>query len=355
MDLKWCNPEAEFDHLVLAIDIGGTNTNLGLVAFKNGKFTLVMKADYASGKISGLEDPIAETLRIASEKRPDLKPERCCISAAGPVSDNRCVMTNLDWKVDGNELTTKLGIPVLVVNDFIAISYGIPTLDVNDPTQIYKMAHLDGSTPNPQPTTKAVIGPGTGMGISFLAFNGNRYVPASSEGGHITFAPFDKDSQEFRDYMEKRIGQVPGVEPLCSGQGLAHLYEWWRDTRGVPDNEAFKKIEETVWNDRPKYISRASDTDPVAAEMMRLFVKMLARYASDVCTLLLPFGGFYLAGGTVQKDLRWLVNDNLFMRYFEKNYNPNILPLLKKVPVYVIKDYDISLYGAANANLNLQK
>ncbi len=354
MELKWCNPDAEFERLVLAIDVGGTNTNIGLVACKEGKFTLVMKADYASGKISGLEEPIAETLRLALEKRPDLRPSHACISAAGPVAENRCTMTNLAWKIDGDDLTAKLGFPVMVVNDFVAISYGIPTLDVNDESQIYKMPHLDGSTPEAQPATKVVIGPGTGMGVSFLAYDGKKHIPASSEGGHITFAPFDSDSQDFRDYMQKRLGQVPGVEPLCAGQGLAHLYEWWRDTRGVPENDAFRKIEATEWSDRPKYISRASDTDPVAAEMMRLWVKMLARYASDICAMFLPFGGFYLAGGAMQKDLRWLVNDSLFMKFFERNYNPNILPLLKKVPVYVIKDYSISLYGAANASVNLQ-
>ncbi len=354
MELKWCNPDAEFERLVLAIDVGGTNTNIGLVACKEGKFTLVMKADYASGKISGLEEPIAETLRLALEKRLDLRPSHACISAAGPVAENRCTMTNLAWKIDGDDLTAKLGFPVMVVNDFVAISYGIPTLDVNDESQIYKMPHLDGSTPEAQPATKVVIGPGTGMGVSFLAYDGKKHIPASSEGGHITFAPFDLDSQNFRDYMQKRLGQVPGVEPLCAGQGLAHLYEWWRDTRGVPENDAFRKIEATEWSDRPKYISRASDTDPVAAEMMRLWVKMLARYASDICAMFLPFGGFYLAGGAMQKDLRWLVNDSLFMKFFERNYNPNILPLLKKVPVYVIKDYSISLYGAANASVNLQ-
>jgi glucokinase len=82
---------------------------------------------------------------------------------------------------------------------------------------------------------------------------------------------------------------------------------------------------------------------------------MLGRYASDICTLFLPLGGFYLAGGTVQKDLRWLERDNLFMQYFEQNYNPNIRPILKNIPVYIIKDYSISLYGAANASINLQK
>ena len=355
MEIKWLNPDAKFDRLVLAGDIGGTNTNLGLVGYKDGKFTLILETVCPSQCIEGLDTPIRETLKAAIENRADLKPSHICISAAGPVANNKCVMTNLPWCVDGDAITNATGIPTLVINDFMAISYGIPTLDVDDPNQILKFKHTDGSEPKPQKATKAVIGPGTGMGVGFLAFAGEKYIPACSEGGHSTFAPFDKDSQDFRDYMEKRIGTVPGVEPLVSGMGLAHLYEWWRDTKGVPQNEAFKKIEETDWHDRPKYISRASDTDPVAAEMMRMFVKMLARFASDACTLFLPLGGFYLAGGTVQKDLRWLERDNLFMTWFEKNYNPNIRPLLNKIPVYLIKDYSISLYGAANASLNLQK
>ena len=86
-----------------------------------------------------------------------------------------------------------------------------------------------------------------------------------------------------------------------------------------------------------------------------LLLLLSARFASDASTLFLPLGGLYLAGGTVQKDLRWLERDSLFMKYFEKNYNPNIRPLLNKIPVYIIKDYSISLYGAANASLNLQK
>ncbi len=355
MNIKWLNPDVAFDRLVLAGDIGGTNTNLGLVGCKNGKFTLILETVFASSEIDGLIEPIRETLKVASEMRVDLRPTYCCISAAGPVSLNSCVMTNLSWKIDGNAIESAIGIPTLIVNDFVAISYGIPTLDINDESQIYKLRHTDGSVPLPKATTKAVIGPGTGMGVSFLAFDGERYIPASSEGGHSTFAPFDEDSKAFCAYMKNKLGTQPGVEPLVSGQGLRNMYEWWKAEKGIPDNEAFKKIEETNPDDRPKYISRASDTDPVAAEMMRLFVKMLGRFASDVCTLLLPFGGFYLAGGTVQKDLRWLERDNLFMQYFEQNYNPNIRPLLQKIPVYIIKDYSISLYGAANASLNLQK
>lgn len=352
MEIKWRNPDAKFDRLVLAGDIGGTNTNLGLVAILNGQFSIVLEVIYASQTIAGLADPIRETLRIARERRSDLLVGHGCICAAGPVSGNRCVMTNLPWSIDGNELSRELGLEIRVINDFLGISYGIPTLNVNDPAQIHTLRHTDGSAPAPALATKAVIGPGTGLGVGFLAFDGVRYIPASSEGGHMSFAPFDADSQSFRDYLQKKMNAVPGVEPLVSGMGIKNMYEWWRDTKGLPKGPAWDEIAASP-EDRPRLISRLSDSDPVAADMMRLFVRMLARFASDVSALLLPLGGFYLAGGVAQKELRWLERDDLFMKTFEMNYNPNIQPLLGKVPVYVIKDYSISLYGAANACLQL--
>ena len=130
MEIKWLNPDAKFDRLVLAGDIGGTNTNLGLVGYKDGKFTLILETVCPSQCIEGLDTPIRETLKAAIENRADLKPSHICISAAGPVANNKCVMTNLPWCVDGDAITNATGIPTLVINDFMAISYGIPTLDV---------------------------------------------------------------------------------------------------------------------------------------------------------------------------------------------------------------------------------
>lgn len=355
MEMKWLNPDEQFDELVLAGDIGGTNTNLGLVGIKAGKFSLILECVFPSANLHGLHEPILETLKVAKAKRSDLSPTHCCISAAGPVANNFCKMTNLAWEIDGDALTKSVGIPVLVINDFLAISYGIPTLDVNDPKQIHQIQHTDGSLPPAQPSTKAVIGPGTGMGVSFLAFDGKRHIPASSEGGHIGFAPFDEVSKAFQAYMAKKMGNpVPGVEPFVSGTGIRNLYAFWRDTKGLPDSAGWNEIETTPDADRPKMISRLSDKDPIAAEMMRTFVRMLGRFASDISAVTLPLGGFYLAGGVAQKELRWLEGDCLFAQYFEQSYNANLVPLLKRIPIYLIKDYSISLYGAANASLQLR-
>ena len=347
--IKWLNKDAAFDRLVLAGDIGGTNTNLALVGEKSGKLTIVVEAVFPSREITGLTEPIKELLQVTKNERADLIAKQGCVCAAGPVANNCCKLTNLSWNIDGDKLSKELGLEIRVINDFLGISYGIPTLDVNNPEQIFAFKHTDGSVPEPRSATKAVIGPGTGLGAGFLTWNGTNYIPNSSEGGHLTFAPFDEDSQSFRDYMRKRLNANPDVEVLVSGTGIQNLYEWWRDTKGVPKNEAWAEIENAKPTDRPRLLSKLSDSDPVAAPMLRLFVKMLARYASDISTLLLPFGGLYLAGGVAQKELRWLVGDNLFMEYYEMAYNKNIKPLLMQIPVYLIKDYSISLYGAANA------
>jgi glucokinase len=348
MKLKWHNKDAAFERLVLAGDIGGTNTNLALVGIRDGKFTIIVEGVFPSGEISGLTEPIKELLCAAKSERGDLTTDCGCVCAAGPVAENCCKLTNLGWDIDGNQLSKELGIKIQVINDFLGISYGIPTLDVNNPEQIFTFSHTDGSKPAPRKATKAVIGPGTGLGAGFLTLAGSNYIPNSSEGGHLTFAPFDKDSQSFRDYMENKLKSAPDVEVLVSGTGIQNLYEWHRDTKGLPKSDSWAEIEKAAPTDRPRLISKLSDSDPAAADMLRLFVKMLARYASDISTLLLPFGGLYLAGGVAQKELRWLTRDNLFMKHYEMAHNKNIRPLLMQMPVFLIKDYSISLYGAAN-------
>lgn len=354
MQVKWLNAQASFDQLILVADIGGTNSNLGLVGYQAGKFTLILETVFASNAIDGLIEPLQLTLAAAQKERADLTPSHCCISAAGPVANNACIMTNLPWSIDGDQISAAINLPTLVINDFLAISYGIPTLDVNDPQQIHQLAHAEGSRPLAQLATKAVVGPGTGLGCAYLVPHQGKYIPASSEGGHISFAPFDADSQSFRDYMREVIGATPGVEPLVSGTGIANMFAWWQATRGLPAGDAWAQIAAADPSDRPRLISMLSKTDATAAQMMELFVKLLASFASDVAAFTLPLGGLYLAGGVAQKELHWLEKDHLFTRTFVENYNPNLVRVLKQVPIYLIKDYSISLYGAANASINLQ-
>ena len=116
MEIKWLNPDAKFDRLVLAGDIGGTNTNLGLVGYKDGKFTLILETVCPSKDIDGLDAPIRETLKLAAESRADLKPSYVCISAAGP--DDNC---NANAGVAGRKTILNFSSRVFLIDARVAI------------------------------------------------------------------------------------------------------------------------------------------------------------------------------------------------------------------------------------------
>jgi glucokinase len=352
MEMKWLSSDFNQDQYILAGDIGGTNTNLAVVGVKNGKFTIILECVYKSGEISGLIAPLQEVLKIATEKNSILKPSLCCISAAGPVENNFCKMTNLSWSIDGQEIKKAINIGTLIINDFLAIGYGIPTLNIDDSKQITKLPHPDGSMPAPQNgASKAVVGAGTGLGVGYLVAVGNKYYASPSEGGHSGFASFDDETQKIKEFVHEKLGKTPGTEPFVSGQGINNIYQYLK-AEGLKD-DVFNEIDAASEEDRPALISKYAASNANCKKIMQVFVKMYGKFASNAALLFLALGGLYLAGGIVTKNESLFLEDNLFMKNFTANYKDNIQNLLAKIPVYIVKDYSISLYGAANAAVTL--
>ncbi|MCL6588391.1 MAG: glucokinase [Firmicutes bacterium] len=356
MEQKWLSANFNQDQYILAGDIGGTNTNLAIVGVKQGKFTIILECVYKSAEISGLAEPLKEVLKIAAGKNSALKPDLCCISGAGPVENNVCTLTNLKWNIDGQEINKAIGIKTLVINDFLAIGYGIPTLDVDDPKQITKLPHPDGSFPKPQNgASKAVVGAGTGLGVGYLVAVGNKYYAFPSEGGHSGFASFDEETQKIKDFVAKKLGKTPGTEPFVSGQGINNIYQYFKAQGLIKPEGVFQEIEAASDEERPALISKHAAANKTCKDIMNIFIKMYGRFASNASLLFLALGGLYLAGGIVTKNEALFLEDHLFMRNFAANYKDNIQQLLAKIPVYIVKDYSISLYGAANAAVTLME
>lgn len=353
METKWLSDDFNQEKLIIAGDIGGTNTNLAVVGLKHETYTILLEMIFSSSKINGLIEPIQELIKEASSKSGDMRPKLCCISAAGAVSNNFCQPTNCSWAIDGKEIEKVVGIKTVVINDFLAISYGIPTLDVNNPDQITVLKHTDGSSPEPQPAVKAVVGPGTGLGVSYIAFNKGEYIPCSSEGGHSCFAPYDEESGNLREFIAKKYNNVPGIELFVSGQGICNIHDYYREVKGLKPEGIFATIDAAERSDRPALISKNAGTNATCREIMELFVKMFAAFSSNIACIFMPFGGLYLAGGPVIKNQHILVENDLFMSIFEQNYQAPLRKILKQIPVYIIKDYSISLYGAANGAVNI--
>ncbi len=350
---KWLTENYSFDKIILAGDIGGTSSNIGVVGRSGKDFTIIMECVFNTPDIVEFPECLKAALNEAQKKIPELFPDLCCISGAGPVKANRCQLSNSRCVIDGNDIEKALGIRSLVINDFSAISYGLPLMDVNNPEQITVLRHLDGSVSAQRGHVMAVAGAGTGMGVGFLIAKDGKYTAYPSEGGHISFASFDEETRQFYEFMVSRVGELTEAELFVCGGGIVSLFGFFKEIKKVPLEGVLAEIDKLDDTEKPVAISQHAGDNPVCGDIFRLFVKMYGRFAGDVASLLIPTMGMYLGGGIVTKNEKYFIEDDLFMRYFENCYHPNIQKVLKTIPVYIIKDYSVSLYGAANAGCSL--
>jgi glucokinase len=337
---------ATVDNSILVADVGGTNLNLALLAPDGSRFRLLRKARYRTQEEQSLLGPIQRFL--ADE--PGIQPRRACLSGAGPVLDRRIHLTNAPWDIDGRALERGLGIPVQLVNDFIALSCGVLQLDLEDPAQVTPLPHADGGRPVPDPAGLAlVVGAGTGLGVGFVVPTpaGPRAFP--SEGGHIGLPVFDEDSLALWKHLALGLPGPPGAEMAVSGQGLAHIFRFLLDSRRAPWTPEATAILGLPPADQPAAISARAAEDPACTRTMALFVDLYARVCAELCAVFLPTGGLFLAGGIAAKNTEHLLATGRFMARFDQNYRTHLDRLTRATPVYLVRDYDLSLFGAAHA------
>ncbi len=337
---------ASNDSPVLVADVGGTNLNLALMAPDQGRFRLLRKARFSTQEETSLLGPIQRFLAAD----PLLRPTHACFSAAGPVLDRRIHLTNAPWDIDAGGLERALGIPIHLVNDFIALSCGVTQLNLEDPLQVTPLPHGDGSFPAVNPKGLAlVVGAGTGLGVGFIVPTpeGPRAFP--SEGGHIGLPVFDDDTLALWRHLHEGLGGTPGAEMAVSGMGIGHIFRFLLDSKRVPWTPAAKAILALPLADQPAAISAQADADPACGRAMVMFVELFARVCAELCAVFLPTGGIYLAGGIAAKNAALLLHEGRFMARFERNYRAHLDLLTKATPVYLVHDYDLSLYGAAQA------
>jgi glucokinase len=358
--------------IILAGDIGGTNTNLALVVANGGDFDILIKRRYSTQDERSLIEPLGRFLDEARKELPGAVAELCCISAAGPVVDECIELTNAPWSIDGAAIRTTFGFPVRLINDFTAVSYGVILLDPSDPTQLSRLPHCDGSDPQPDRGTSIVMGAGTGLGVGYVTGSRGRRIAFPSEGGHVGQPCFDSLSRGFHGWMQDRLGYPPGIELGVSGQGIGNFFSYVmssdmdpaligkdysvdRGDFGRDPSSLAKAIFEKPESERPALIAAAAGTDPRCTLVMELFVRSYARYASDLTALFLPTGGLFLAGGITSKNEGFFREKMRFMKSYELNYARHIREVLATTPVMIVRDYSISLIGAANAGVTLQE
>lgn len=336
----------DFSSYVLGIDIGGTNTNIGIAGVKNNKPILQFSLNYKSTNLTSLIPAIKNTISYAKNNF-DINVDFACIGAAGVVSKdkNYVKLTNLNLDISSTELIRDTSLKsVYILNDFQTIGYGLNFLDTKNGKDIINIK--PGKEYNN--SVKAIIGAGTGLGKCILIYdkNYNAYVPYPSEGGHSDFPVYTEQEMNLVNFIKKLRGITDflSYEELLSGRGIEGIYLFLRNEKEFKKSEYTDEIDNS--NNKIHLISKYKLIDETCNEVFRLFAKFFARCAKNFVLDSLAIGGLYIAGGIALKH-RDIFENNDFIYEFVNGYQRK--DLLKSVPINIINNYDVSLYGACYA------
>lgn len=306
-------------------DIGGTNARWAWQASAGADLQDI--SVQPCGASASLEESAKGYLRAHGHQNP----QWAGIGIATAITGDEVRMTNNDWRFSIAEFQQTMGLQrCLVVNDFTSLALSLPALKPSDLLAIGGGAAIADQT-------IALLGPGTGLGVSGLIADGKgQYTALSGEGGHVTLAAADDREAALLSALRKTFAHV-SAERVLSGPGLVNLYNAVCATEGVA----------------PKALSPADVTDAAIARTdaqcvvaVEYFTRFLGSVAGNLALTLGSLGGLYIGGGIVPR-LGAAFDQALFRQQFEAK--GRYQALLQSMPVWLITASTPALVGASRA------
>lgn len=318
---------------ILSGDIGGTNARLALCEVDGNTVRRDIQANYDSRRFDSLADIARDFI---SEHGIEVR--HACFGVPGPVQGRRAQVTNLPWVVDADELERNLAIDsVFLLNDLEANAHGLETLSEADFHEL--RAPASGGTGN-----RGLIAAGTGLGEAGMYWDGHRYRPFASEGGHTDFGPTDDDEVALLGYLRGVVGAHVSWERVVSGPGLVSIYEFLatRDP-GARSKELDDAMAE---GDPAEELSKAAvrGSDSLAERAVGWFLGLYGAEAGNVALKYLATGGVYLGGGIAPKLVELIARSEFVSRFGAKG---RMQALLEQIGLYVVMNDRAALQGAA--------
>lgn len=317
----------------LIADIGGTNARFALCSSAG---EIVSPLTLECEKYRSLEEAAKAYLAWIRYRGPAIK--NAAFALACPVLTDKVSMTNCDWSFSISDLKNCLQLEHLtVVNDFVAQALAVPLLKENQKIKIGQGEAAEGFP-------IAVVGPGTGLGVSILVPQPDgRWTALATEGGHATMpAPYPEEERVI-SALRQEYGHV-SAERVVSGMGLTNLYKTLLALHGYDAQEM-----------EPSEISsRALNGDALCREAVQMMFGLLGTLAGNLALTAGALGGVYIAGGIIPRDgLLDMFKESSFRARFEAK--GRFTSYLSRIPTYVMKaDYPafLGLYGLVQKNIN---
>lgn len=326
------------ERVIVAGDIGGTHTRLGLFLVEGNELRKIREERYPSASFPSLEAALARFL----EGQP--APLAAALGVPGAVHNGRARATNLPWVIEALSISSKFQIPrVTLLNDLAANALGISRLGSADILEL--QAGEPGAVGN-----RCVVSPGTGLGQAGLFWDGSRHQVWACEGGHADFAPLDEEAADLLAWLRRRLRGRVSVERVVSGSGLSNIYAFLRETgRYVETPEV---AAEMTANGIGVAVSMFDGRCPLCTATMDIFTRHLAAEAGNFALKAMALGGVYLGGGIPAKILPRLRRPEFLETFCAKG---RMESLMRSMPVRVILNDQAALLGAAQAAMELLK
>ncbi len=324
---------------IVSGDIGGTKTRLALVEVTGQRVVLLKQARYISRDYANFEQVLQQFLEQVDAR------VVLALGIAGPIKGRRVETTNLPWVIDADELVQRFALAgCYLLNDLEAIAWGIPALNQED------VCVLQAGDENAQ-GNRAVIAAGTGLGQAGLFWDGQRHHPYATEGGHASFSPGCEQEFALQQFLQQRYSHV-SWERVVSGMGLPLLHIFLSEYH----QQAVPKwlVEGLQQGDAGAVIAEAAlqHQEPMCVETLRWFLRLYGAEAGNLALKTMSRGGIYIAGGIAPKLLAQIQEGGFLQALLGKG---RMRPLLEAMPIKVILNADVSLYGPALYTVNQEK
>jgi glucokinase len=254
-----------------------------------------------------------------------------CIAIANPILGDVVEMTNNEWRFSIENTRQTLGLEkLLMLNDWEAMAMAAPAFGTKDLEQIGKGSPVENAP-------KGMIGPGTGLGVSYLVRSRRGdWVPIAGEGGHVSLSATCEREADILRTLWQMFPHV-SAERVISGMGLENLYQAICILNGTTA-EPLSAVQVSQRG--------VAAVDAACEEALDQLCRFLGNTAGNLALTLGARGGIYIGGGVIGQLGEYFAQSGFRAAFEAKG---RFQKYMMEIPTYVIRKEQPALIGCAMA------
>ena len=328
--------------IILAGDIGGTKSNLGLFERSDATGEL-RKLDEKTVPTNSYPSPEDMMVAFVNNRPNKVKLDTAAFGIAGPVTNGVTQGENLPWKkeIKDSSLATALNVKrASLLNDLAATANGVRFLKDEQIVTLHEGQPVEHGN-------LAVIAAGTGLGEAGLIWQGTDYEPLPLEGGHTDLAIRNEEEIELFKFLltvERPVNQ----EAVLCGSGLFNVYRYLRQTGRYPEPaDLAQQIDAAGEKDKPGLVSKfgLERKAKIYDKALDTFISMYGARAGNLAMTLMATGGVFVGGGIAPKNIKRVADGTFIKAFRDKGF---FRQFMEKMPVHVVLEHKTALIGAAH-------